>query len=168
MNGQGAWNAFVAGTPIRVESDFPLWIASAEYTWNNWVFAAEYENIVEESTNFEPGRTYDSSTTIENWYLLASCRLTDWWEVGAYYTEAYGNKKNREGNGRVNFPAHTAWQKDLALATHFSLTNNWLIKAEIHFIDGTSLLTSTGGINGDIGAWEQDWLYGALRTTYSF
>ena len=62
--------------------------------------------------------------------------------------------------------AHTAWLKDFSFATSYNLAPWWLLKAEVHLLNGTKGVGAKG--NGDAAAWRSDWTYFALKTTVTF
>ena len=97
----------------------------------------------------------------EGWYLGATYRFTDWFELGAYYSEYYPNRNDKDGStpdalGRYVDPKSRAWNKDLCLTTRFDINENWVVKLEAHTIDGVALLPLPSAMRTTLAAiWRQ-------------
>ncbi len=160
---------------FTMELEHQFHVISAEYFWNNWKFAAEYQYNRQEMNFFG----MPSVTKAESYYVQAAYRVNDWLELGAYYNVEYPNKNDRSGDSFANpdpmwggmpTPRHQAWTKDLAFVARFDITPNWLIKAEVHAIDGTSRIAAGSANVGNVPAeeWTAKWGYFVLRTTFTF
>lgn len=180
----GAWDKLLAGKPLPGGFSMDMTIVSAEYQWEKWTFAAEFmrveSHIVIDATGLGPqfGPLFSMSETsaTETWYGLASYRVLPKVEVGFYHTEYY-NPDDRDGSARqastqapgmLFVPGHTGYQKENALAVCWYVTDYWLIKAEVRFIQGTSDVLNIDNWNGDPARWDENWTYGAIKTTFSF
>jgi len=149
-------------------------IFSGEYNIGNLTMAAEYEMVKSDQTvtldMSRLGRSdplpQERKMDAERYYGLLSYRFTDWFETGVYYSVDYPDKTDRDGEKRVaeGLPDFTAWQKDLALSTRFDINDFWLIKLEIHFIDGVALCPEIANPDG----FDKNWTLFAFKTTFSF
>lgn len=148
------------------ESKIPFGTLSGEYVWDKWTFQAEYYS------NRSIGKTYNETTgallaeTTSHpaaWYFGVSRRINDWFEVGTYYSEYFGDWRNKNGNN----DAPTAYQKDFALSLRFDPTDWWIFKLEGHVIHGTAQLQDAIG-NVANPASNQPWYLLAAKTTFSF
>ena len=70
----------------------------------------------------------------------------------------------------AGFDDFLAWQKDLAFSISLRLEDNWLVKAEIHSMDGAGLLDSDNNPELQLypGRLEQDWLMYMFKVSYFF
>lgn len=164
----GVWDAVVAGRQGRLEGDVHRHTWSTEYTKGDWQFSAEYilnanDFVV---TNPAPLGTSHSKTKNDAYFVMATWQTNSRLQLGAYYSEAFGNKDDHDGKKITAVPSHTAYLKDLALASSFGLTSWSLVKAEVHFLNGTKGVSSVS--NGDARNWKSDWTYFVLKTTVSF
>ena len=113
-----------------IDIDFTEWLTGVEYTWGDFICAAEYSE-----------RTFDlgfSDWTNQLYYGLLNYRFTDWMALGLSYAVAYENKDDKEGDNykELGSPAALAWSKDLALSARFDMNEYWLFKLEGHWING--------------------------------
>ena len=170
------WNELTA-SPVELEIDMPemrIFFLFAEYNHENWTVAVEYSGWKYDYTVYldmsqlgQPNPdTIESSVDSQAYYGLISYRFTDWFEVGTYYSVYYPDRHDRDGEEQVaaGKPDYTAWQKDLALTTRFDITDFWLVKLEVHFMDGVALCTSVDNPDG----FEEDWMLFAINTTFNF
>ena len=115
-------------------------IASAEYTRGNWQFSAEYSRWYARVVWSLPNLLPTSESHAERSYGMATYRLSDRIEAGAYYSLFYPNVHDREGHGAQFKERFYAWQRDAAASLRFDVNDRWLWKAEAHFIDGVASL----------------------------
>ena len=159
-----------------------FWVGSLEYTYENFVFTAEYTRYFskfESSLNAE-GTVPNSYLNQESFYLQASYRFSDWMQMAAYYSVQF-DPDCRNGidgpdctsytpditdNPQQLAPRHDAWQKDLALALRFDVNDYWLIKLEGHFIDGTARVYKSN--NPERETLERFWTMFGVKTTLTF
>jgi hypothetical protein len=124
---------------------YTRYVMGAEYTWKDLVVAGEYD--LTDLDQVALGKTTQSKS--DSWYLSAAYRLTDWFEAGAYYTERYTDRDDRDGskyaaaNAAKGLPAHNRYHKDTALTLRFDPMQNVVVKVEGHLIDGTALLDAS-------------------------
>jgi hypothetical protein len=116
-----------------------LGIASAEYTREDWQFAAEYMRSYTHTSSTLSTLVPVSDATSEHFYVLASHRLCRCAELGAYYSVMYADVNDRHGNNKMAYPQNfLAWQRDAALTLRYDINDHWLWKVEGHFIDGAA------------------------------
>lgn len=181
----GAWDALLTGKSVPGTFDMTQAVGSVEFLRGNWTLAWEYMLVNSEVSSdgsalgpqMGPLFTRADENASDAWYASAAYRVSSWLEVGTYYGESVGDTRDRDGSekeaatvgfGKLFVPAHTAYQKDWALAASFNLTRNWLLKGEFHLLEGTGYLHNRGGVNGDVATWESGWNYFILKTSYNF
>ena len=149
---------------MHAEINNPFQQYSLEYVWRSWTFQAEYQTMNQLEKDSVGGNVVGQSRVRgDAWYLGAAYRFNKWLEAGTYYTEAYPDVSNRSGDGRAT--PSDAFQKDVALSLRFDPKPWWIIKAEGHFLRGTSLLRdNVANPTRDGDGW---WML-ALKTTFSF
>jgi hypothetical protein len=137
--------------PMIFDLNYTSSISSIEYTRGKWTATAEHKHATNEVevVNF-PAPTAKS---VENHvYFQLAYQATEKLGLGAYY--AYSDYENR------------GVDKDIALAAAYSLQPWWLVKAEVHLMDGITALGTSGDRNP--GASDDTWTYFVLKTTLSF
>lgn len=170
-------NTESTSAPIAIEIDIPelqIFGSSVEYNIGDLTAAAEYYRMkIEPSTTMDMSRLgqpnpdpIEDSTETETYYGLISYRFTDWFEAGVYYSVYYPDMDDRDGDNQVamGLPDYTAWQKDLTISTRFDMTDFWLVKLEVHFMDGVALCTVVDNPDG----FEKDWMLFAVKTSFNF
>ncbi|MBT8340304.1 MAG: porin [Desulfatitalea sp.] len=164
------------GSTLSVSAEAVAWSVGMEYAWRNLLVSVEYF-VSDAETEFilidnqgipQPRSSQDPSS--EQYYLSASYRFTDWFELGAYYSPYYPNSDDKDGNNFKNtppslggpLPDHLAWQKDIALSCRFDITEGWTFKIEGHKVDGAAQVLAVD--NPDRS--EPDWYYGAANSNF--
>ena len=139
-------------TPITLESDnFEIATISAEYTYNEWIFSAEYQvydGVFESAAG-------DEEVDWTSWYLQASYELDEKWMFTGYYMDYVVDPDDHDDPGE--------YQNDLTFAVRYNVNEGWNLKAEIHIIDGYAL-TNAGDGTSD----EENWTLFAVKSTVSF
>ena len=157
------------------------WVHSIEFVWDNLTLAGEYQTIRlsrETSirnldlsplaplgmTEFPP--VPDATGESLGWYASASYQFTDWFTLGLYYSEYYSSDDDKDGQRYIDsgLPASYAWQKEWVPTLRFDPVQNWIIKGEVHFIDGSARCYE---FNNPYGR-DDNWHLYALKTSYSF
>ncbi len=135
-----------------------------EFARERLTFLAEYAykeaSVVQLDGDVDIGRD-------AGYYAGLAYRLTERWEIGTYYSAHYDDLDDRDGKKFEEYrglPRHYKWQKDWTLATRFDVNDHWLVKAEIHLIDGSALLFRQHNPEGD----ERESALFAVKTTYNF
>ncbi|MBN1381389.1 MAG: porin [Deltaproteobacteria bacterium] len=151
---------------MQLESETFVNIIGVEYTWKDLLLAVEYKQQDSDSTTTSILGTNVSSKTTEAYYLSAAYRLTDWLEVGSYYSVTYPDNDDRDGDKlkAAGQPDHGAWQKDLALSVRFDINPNWCFKIEGHQVNGTAEVLALDNPTRN----DKTWSYFAAKATFSF
>ncbi len=142
-----------AMSPSAPDETQKFYILSTEYTRGNFVVSGEY-------------LIAPNSHAPEGYYLGASYRLNDRFEVGGYYSVFYGQSADKDGKRRQEHGMndYSAWQKEWVASVRVDLNTYWTIKAEGHLIDGTAQILTQD--NPD--EMTQDSYLFALKTSYHF
>lgn len=142
------------------------YVASLEYVHNNLLFAGEYGET-ERVQSFDGVTAIDA--TAQSWYVMAAYTFLDRLTVSALYDEYYSDKDDKDGKafasvnpGRKDF---FAWRKDLGLGVRYDISENWLVKAEFHDVNGAALFLTTLNDPADL---EEDWNYFVVKTSVNF
>lgn len=137
--------------PAITELDYNVQVVSIEYTRGKWTAAAEYKltTSTSEVTNFPVPAT----TSHENHaYVQLAYQATDKLGLGVYY--AYSDYETK------------GVDKDTAFAAAYTIQPWWMVKAEVHLMDGINNLGHAGDSNP--GATDDTWTYFVLKSTLSF
>lgn len=161
-----------ATTVVSVEIPATLWIASIEYLRDRWAFAAEYSRwYVDARTTDTTLFPVPSETSVsDRFFAGTSYRLTDWFQVGAYYSLLFPDSNNVQGKlaGYDINKRREGEQHDAALSLRFDINANWLIKLEGHYMRGTAALNSALNNNTPKHDLERDWGLFLIKTTAYF
>ncbi len=182
----------VVGTRGTIETHnkiTPFQVLSLEYVWDDLIISAEYMKFgIEFEFDYEDESLFSDYKFAPNpcgFYLGASYRFSDLVQLGVNYSEFYFDDKDKDGER--NFEAYgkpdfLGWLKDITFSARFDITDNWVVKAEYHRMDGAAWLPEAGvysdanstpnpGFYGG-NLWpdnlKQKWNLIALKTTYSF
>ena len=141
-------------------------LLSAEYMAGDWTFAIEAGN---ESAYYDIGSVGMPSTqSIDNnldyGYVSASRGLGEKWEFGAYYS--YSEETQTPIGFDFYLPVLT--QHDYAVSAKYAFNYNWLVKAEVHYLDGAGKIFTTPTKPQPFDDRDKSWTLLALKTTYSF
>jgi hypothetical protein len=151
-----------SGSTRAVALNLPvvLWVASAEYVFRDFVFAAEYSRWRVRTESSDATVFPESKTISERGYALATYRVNSWLQAGGYYSLLFPNVDQRVG------PAGR--QHDVALTLRFDVNSYWLIKLETHYLHGTAALSSSLNGNQPLNALKPDWALFTVKTTAYF
>ena len=166
-------------TTVNIIDD--SWVYSAEFTWENLTMACEYMlfRLSAETkitgldltplaalgiTDLPPIEDQTNQST--GWYASASYQFTDWFTLGLYYSEYYSDRDDKKGQRYMDedLPASYAWQKEWVPTLRFDPVQNWVIKGEVHFIDGSARCYN---FNNPYGR-DDNWHLYAVKTSFSF
>jgi hypothetical protein len=139
------------------------WVASAEYVYEDWLFAAEYLRGFRHQVTSLPDVIPADDNEEEGFYGMVTYRISRYLEAGAYYSVNYADVDDRRGGSERFSKPYQAWQRDLAATLRLDINEYWLWKLEGHFIDGTSELVAAS--NPDPVRY---WGLFLLRTTVTF
>ncbi len=137
-----------------------LWVASVEYNHDSLLLAAEYSKWNQERSTISP-ISLDVTAISERMYALAAYRFTEWFQPEIYYSIYYPNTSTDRSLTQNH-------NRDLTLALRFDLTQNWILKAEGHYINGTASLSSTLNNGQAISTLQPNWGAFLLRATGYF
>ncbi len=154
------------GTALDYEFDmYSRTVYSIEYTWQDLIVAAEYGKTRYEWHIEVPSLGMsimdDSRSKSHAYYISATYRFNDWFEMGTYYSKNYSNSDDKDGSGST--PKYAAWQKDYALSLRFDVNQYWVAKLEGHLMDGVAQCLAM-----DNDSYEDDWWVFAAKMTFSF
>lgn len=140
---------------------------SFEYMVGDWTLAAEWGT---ETVNYEagllgmaPNTFIDSKSDVG--YISVIRRLGEKFEIGAYYSDS----KEVSSIVSPNPPeSPDLLQKDYAISLRYNINFNWLVKAEVHLMDGYGKVLSTQLRPQPYESRDDSWEIFALKTTFSF
>lgn len=144
--------------PADLAIDYKPQTFSIEYSWGKWVATAEFKYVRNDRLmRFPPVPPFPpfpvALSDIERQaYLQLTYAATDKLGLGVYYAYAdFGS---------------LGIDRDLAFATCYAIKPWWLVKGEVHLMNGISNLGNAGDANP--GASDTSWSYFVLKTTLSF
>lgn len=119
-------------------------VFSGQFNQDRWSITAEYALRKTELTDFTPAIP-DVSFTGESYYVQGTYRFAPKWEGFIRYDALYLDKSDRDGSkleasGRG--PSHNAFARDWTAGVRWDVTDNFMLRAEYHNVDGTAWLTS--------------------------
>lgn len=160
------YKATFSDTPAELDFDFEAasYIGSVEYMIGDLTLASEYQLMKADYS--ASALRIDGDQDYEGYYVLASYRVNDWFEVGTYYNVEYPDKDDRDGDRykAAGLPAANAWLKDWALTTRFDVSESMSLKLEGHAMDG---LFTVGYDEADPDP-DETWYLLAAKVTFSF
>ena len=120
---------------------YNIYVSSLEYTWEDLVVAAEYQETRLTNRDNIQGNT---PVHLMGWYFSTAYRFNDWFASEIYYSEFYRNidDKNGEWLEALGYPGYYAWQKDWSFNFRFDITENFLLKAGFMLKDGLGVTES--------------------------
>ncbi len=145
------------------------------YSTGNIVATTETQTI---PANGQPSSTTTTNVLANNWtnkrtvrtdalgfYVSAAYRFCDWFQLAGYYSEAYPDRHDKDGDdaeaaGKNDFEA---WLKDTCISLRFDIGTNWIVKLEQHFMDGAAYHNPA-----DNDSYNRHWGLTAAKVTYMF
>lgn len=103
------------------------------------------------------------------YYVQGIYSISDKWEVLGRYDISYKNKHDKNGdtwNAMTGLPKHNMFAKDLTVGVNYHYSQNLMLSAEMHFVDGTAYLPTTD--NPNPFETNQRWKMLATQVTYNF
>jgi hypothetical protein len=141
-----------------------FWVASAEYTFADWLFAFEYSRWLKHQTSSLPLVLPTLDEDQERFYGMVSYRFNRYLELGTYYSVIYADIDDRRGEGEAYAGKRmTAFQRDFAGTLRIDVNDYWLWKVEAHLIDGVADLQASQNPNPT-----RLWGLFLFRTTVTF
>ena len=132
---------------------------SAEYSWRDLLLATEllYTNYDVKANIDVAGIPIAFPTEVkwQGYYLMATYRLNDLVEVGSSYGQFYPNRDDKDGREVVALGGQDfeAWRENITLSSRFDVGENWLMKLEVHRMDGVGLMSARENPQG----FERNW-----------
>jgi hypothetical protein len=173
------YNAFSGPAPVSINIRSALHIEvphqvvlSAEYSRGGLRLSAEHARLKVKSTTTLSGTPFpapapSTTTTHPNSsYGQAAYRFNDRLQVSGYYSVSYADGKDKGGLNLVRSgrPAHAGWVKDLAATLRVDVNTHFLVKAEVHRLNGTENLSAAENPK----PLDEDWTLFAIKTTLHF
>lgn len=154
-------NSVTRGEGIGNNKDFVVF--SGEYTRSNLTLAAEYMEFTGDriilGVDVPDGRS-------QGGYVQLSYRLLEPLVVSLLYDVFYADKDDRNGRQFTaqGQPNYLGWRKDLGLGLRWDVTDNWVLKAEWHEVEGAALQLPLFNPQGV----EKDWRYLVFKASFNF
>jgi hypothetical protein len=146
--------------PLALGVPAVLWVGSAEYALHDLLLSAEYSRWIARIESNDPTLVPAGRSISERGYVMASYRVNDWLNPGAYYSLYYPDVNRRSGRD--------AMQHDIAATLRFDINHNWLVKLEGHFMSGTAALNSDLNDGKPLAQLERNWGVFLVKTTAHF
>jgi len=140
-----------------------VYVLSAEYVRDALTVAAEYQRFDVDIEITTPMGVMPDDDKRGGWYVQGAYRFSPLFEFGTYYSVYHPDWDDRDGEDVS--PDHRAWQKDLAITARFDVTDNWLLKLEGHFMNGTGDIDAAANPDGFD---EESWTMIAAKSTFYF
>lgn len=159
-----------ASDPLRAGGfQFDPVILSAQYNAEKWSLTGEYADRSFSLRNFGiPALSV--SQTGESYYLQGTYRLLPQWEMLLRYDAAFSNREDRSGSVYEKVtrrPGFTQYTKDWTLGLRYDITPAFMLRAEYHNIEGTSILPVLDNLPGATSL-EKRWNMWMLLGSYRF
>ncbi len=143
---------FITSTDTVQFEDIKIWHYGIKYEIYNLMLAGEMYIVEVDRTMFGLPSELESDA----WYVMAQYQVLDQLGVGVYYDEYHPDTDDEDSD-------HSKWSEDTCLYFRYDITENWLVKLEHHWFDGTALLLATQNPNP-----EEDWNLFAVKLTVTF
>ena len=153
----GAKNGHASGN----NKDFV--VLSMEYLHPIWKFTVEYSEFTADREVLEidipDGRS-------QGGYVQLCSHLFEPFVFSAFYDVFYTNKDDRSGNNFAaqGLPDFLGWRKDFGIGVRWNFSDQWIFKAEHHWVDGAALGLPIYNPQGV----EEDWSYFVLKASFNF
>ncbi len=149
----------LATIPASITAPVTQYIGSLEYSFNRWLFAAEYARDYA-STDNVTGPIPETSTISEGYYAMLNYQITDSFAPGIYYSMTTPDIMKRGSNEKR--------QGDFAFYFRYDFNVNWLLKLEGHLMNGTAGLDPTLNGNHPVSSLKDTWQMFLAKTTVYF
>lgn len=105
--------------------------------------------------------TAQKAVTGEGYLGGVTYQVTDWFELGSYYSIYYTDRSDKEGKEWVSQgkQAARAWIKDFAVTSRIDINEKWILKIEGHLMNGLAGVENMS---------EEEWVKVAAEMTISF
>lgn len=129
------------GLSTDVDVKLVYWLASLQCNVDQWTITAEYGHMdATLDSNYFVGRIHP-----EQYYLQVTRHLDSQWSVYSRYDNLYWDRHDRSGDsysllaGRSN---DSNFAHDYGVGVRYDISNNAMVSAEYHYIDGAAWLSS--------------------------
>lgn len=164
----------VNNSSVYFEMEFPEIIyqtLSARYEKGNIVLNWELFDL--KTTYIDPITALTTkikkTTHRQGWYVDIQLIISDWLQMGGYYSKIYGDIHDKKGESADFDPKYTAWQEDICFSTRIDVTDSWIFKSEIHLMDGTMAIFKSDHIdNNNKVDLKEDWTLFVFKLSYLF
>lgn len=141
---------------------------SLEIIFDELIFTSEFTHVYTGGNvigDYAP--EYRISVMGLRYYVSASYRFTNWFQLGIFWSVSYLDEDDKDGvkraeEGLASDKPSDGYQKDFCISLRFDLNDNWLVKFETHMMNGTH------NVLGQPVNDEKRWLFNAVKLTYSF
>ncbi|MET0410263.1 MAG: hypothetical protein ABW217_03155 [Polyangiaceae bacterium] len=139
-----------------------VWVASLEYALGDLLLSGEYGRWRIRSRSDAPDVIPDEQieSDREQAYVMASYRVNDWLQPGAYYSLLFPDMDDRKGR--------ETQQHDVSATLRFDLNQHWLFKLEGHYMVGTAGLTPALNEDRPLAELTRRWVAVFAKTTAYF
>lgn len=148
--------------------DFSLLGLSAQWNSEYWTFTSEvtYQRL----NRIGFGSVYSiPKSTGGTYYLQLDHRLTAEWTAFIRYDVFYADLSDRDGKAyetSTGLPAFQQYAKDWAVGVGYQPSQNWLLRAEWHHVEGAAWLSALDNpVTSDI---EEYWDLAILQASFRF
>ncbi|MCM8594157.1 hypothetical protein [Accumulibacter sp.] len=124
-------------------------ILSAQYNAEDWSLTSEYAWRPTTVKNFGPF-FYNGKANGESYYIQGTYRLASQWEALLRYDAYYADRNDRDGEdfaAATRRPAFSRFARDWTFGLRFDVTPQFMLRAEVHRIDGTGFLPAQDNPN---------------------
>ncbi len=124
--------------PILIQVTIDYLTVGAEYAYNDWTFAAEWQDQSGDSlVQALPVVNNAGDYGTKAYYVSVARRLGEKWELGAYFA------KSENKHPTATTPDAQKHLDDLAVSVRYNVNENVILKAEYHSIDGRQNMFNT-------------------------
>jgi hypothetical protein len=164
--------AMFSGYPLEAKVDDVLaYMYSVEWNIDRLLIMFEYYHYTYKIFIEIPETLtiYNDDFFTEGYYANAVYRFNDYIETGLYYSCLFDNGWDKAGDRFANKGEnrYQTFLKDLSLSVRFDLNQNWTLKLENHWMNGTAFLVDINnpGKHDDLGRY---WHMFAAKMTFQF
>ena len=150
--------------------DILYWIASIQFSAENWTLTSEYSREPLEWHGFGPASP-DRKGVAEGYYIQGTYRLWPAVELLLRYEEGFADRKDRDGlklsaatGGLI--PDFTGYSKIFTVGVRWDINEHWMVRADYSHHQGTFVLSTRD--NPDLGAQEEHWDLFAVQAVFRF
>lgn len=151
--------------------DLVYWIASLQYTTENWTFTSEYMHQPIEWRGFV-GTVFDGTHAAgEGYFVQASWQANENIEFMFRYEEGFADRSDRSGEqfqqrtfGLV--PSHSRYSKIATAGIRWDISQDIMIRVEYQKHNGTFILS--GRENPMLSDTDPDWDMFSISASYRF